>query len=52
MNFPDPKVTLAELKCFIGILIVSVYNELPGKKYYDLKNLAISKAMKRDLFFK
>nr|XP_023020155.1 piggyBac transposable element-derived protein 2-like isoform X2 [Leptinotarsa decemlineata] len=31
MNFPDPKVTLAELKCFIGILIVSGYNELPGK---------------------
>lgn len=34
INCPDPKITKAELKCFFGILIVSGYNVLPGKKFF------------------
>ncbi|KAI4455234.1 transposase is4 [Holotrichia oblita] len=55
LNSPDPKVTKEELKCFIGILILSGYNELPGKKCYwdsgnDMKNAAVVNAMRRDRF--
>jgi len=34
LNCPDPKITIDEIKCFVGILIVSGYNVLPGKKFY------------------
>lgn len=30
LNLPDPCITIRELKCFLGILIVSGYNTLPG----------------------
>ena len=31
LNCPNPKITLEEMKVFIGILIVSGYNMVPGK---------------------
>uniref|UniRef100_A0A6P7FVU9 PiggyBac transposable element-derived protein 2-like n=1 Tax=Diabrotica virgifera virgifera TaxID=50390 RepID=A0A6P7FVU9_DIAVI len=33
-NLADPQITINNMKCFIIILIITGYNELPGKKYY------------------
>ena len=33
-NNQDPKFTIEELKCAIGIFILSGYNEKPGKRFY------------------
>lgn len=33
-NSPDPNVTKEEQKCSIGVLPVSGYNMLPGKRFY------------------
>lgn len=54
-NCPDPKVTVEEIKCFIGILLLSGYNNLPGKRYYwetqeDVRNPLICNAMRRNRF--
>ncbi|XP_046684623.1 piggyBac transposable element-derived protein 2-like [Homalodisca vitripennis] len=54
-NCPDPKVTEEEMKCFLAILLLSGYNELPGKKCYwdsglDMKNEMVCQAMRRDRF--
>ncbi|XP_039286653.1 piggyBac transposable element-derived protein 3 isoform X1 [Nilaparvata lugens] len=54
-NVPDPNITKAELKCFFGILIISGYNSLPGKRYYwetsdDVRNHLICKSMRRNRF--
>ncbi|KAF2885633.1 hypothetical protein ILUMI_20538 [Ignelater luminosus] len=56
-NCPDPKIIVDERKCFTIILMISGYNELPGKRYYwasedDMRNRAVYKAMKRNKFFK
>ncbi len=55
-NKPDPQITSNEIKCFIGILILSGYNSLPSKKNYwenesDVKNEIVSNNMRRDRFF-
>jgi DNA excision repair protein ERCC-6 len=55
LNCPNPNITSEEIKAFIGILIVSGYNNLPGKKYYwdtkkDVHNGLVSGAMRRDRF--
>lgn len=54
-NRPDPKVTVDELKCYIGILLLSGYNQLPGKRYYwenqeDVRNNLVYNAMRRNRF--
>ena len=54
-NMPDPKVTTEEMKCFLGILVLSGYNNLPGKKCYwdsseDMRNHMVYNAMRRDRF--
>lgn len=54
-NSPDPKVTKEELKCFIGVLLVSGYNKLPGKRFYwdagsDMRNEMVCAAIRRDRF--
>ncbi|XP_072401576.1 uncharacterized protein [Diabrotica undecimpunctata] len=44
-NFPDPKISAGEMRCFFAILILSGYNWLPGKKFYwDTKGDMESKA--------
>lgn len=55
LNCPDPNITTDEIKCFIAILFVSGYNDLPSKRHYwssgeDLKNLAVSDSMRRGRF--
>ncbi|XP_037035193.1 piggyBac transposable element-derived protein 2-like [Bradysia coprophila] len=55
LNCPDPKITIPELKCFFGILILSGYNRLPGKKFFwdkgaDMGNRLVSESMRRDRF--
>lgn len=55
-NFPDPKATVNEMKCFLAVLIVSGYSVLPGKRFYwesvgDMRNSMVAGAMRRDRFF-
>lgn len=55
INCADPKITKSELKCFFGILIVSGYNILPGKKFFwdcatDMRNEFVSDSMRRERF--
>jgi hypothetical protein len=33
-NKPDPRITVADLKCSIGILILSGYDVKLGKRFY------------------
>lgn len=52
---PDPKISKEELKVFLGILVVSGYNKLPGTSYHwdsgkDMRNDAIHSSMRRDRF--
>lgn len=54
-NCPNPYITSDEIKCFIGILIVSGYNELPSKRMYwdtksDVRNDLVADAMRRNRF--
>lgn len=54
-NCGDPNVSVNEMKCFIGTLILSGYNELPGKRYYwesdgDMRNNLIYNSIRRDRF--
>lgn len=54
-NLPCPQITLNEMKCFIAILILSGYCQLPGKKHYwstdaDLGNQLVKDSMRRDRF--
>ena len=55
LNQPDPKITIEEFKVFIGILILSGYNELPSQRMYwdsedDTKNVLVTNSMRRDRF--
>lgn len=57
LNCADPQITIAELKVFFGILILSGYNVLPGKKFYwdegaDMGNRLVKDSMRRDRFVK
>ncbi|KAG5897090.1 hypothetical protein JTB14_036317 [Gonioctena quinquepunctata] len=43
------------MECAIGIMIVTGYNELPGRDFYmyskmDMKNSLVSESMRRDRF--
>ncbi|XP_069689776.1 piggyBac transposable element-derived protein 3-like [Periplaneta americana] len=51
----DPQITVSELRCFFGILILSGYNTLPSKRMYwetheDVKNTMVSNSMRRNRF--
>lgn len=55
-NCHDQNITSNEIKCFIGILLLSGYNQVPSKRHYwekdeDVHNILISNAMRRDRFF-
>ncbi|KAJ8967973.1 hypothetical protein NQ314_002548 [Rhamnusium bicolor] len=52
-NCNDPKITPDEITCFITILIVSGYDQRPGKRMFwdsanDMRNYAVSEAMRRN----
>jgi hypothetical protein len=54
-NVNDFDVTDDEIRCFIGILILSGYNVLPGKRFYwyslpDVGNEFVKDSMRRDRF--
>ncbi len=54
-NCSDPKVSIDELKCFLAILILTGYNELPGKRFYwdtecDMRNDLVYNSMRRNRF--
>ncbi|XP_030751609.1 piggyBac transposable element-derived protein 2-like [Sitophilus oryzae] len=54
-NCPDPRVTTEEMKCYIGILILTGYNDLPGKRFNwdsdsDMRNELVYNSMRRDRF--
>ncbi|KAK8788203.1 hypothetical protein V5799_022020 [Amblyomma americanum] len=55
LNMPDPEVTTEEMRCFIGVLVLSGYTRLPGKKCYwdsgtDMRNTMVYNAMRRNRF--
>lgn len=55
LNCADPKISSTEMRCFLGILIVSGYNVLPGKRFYwdsnsDMRNELVYNAMRRNRF--
>ena len=55
LNQPDPKITIEQFQVFIGILILSGYNELPSQRMYwdsedDTKNVLVTNSMRRDRF--
>lgn len=54
-GFPHPNLLEDEIKCFIGILILSGYNVLPGRRFYwdtspDMQNTMVRDSMRRDRF--
>lgn len=54
-NFPDPKISVDEMRCFFGILILSGYNHLPSQRHFwdsgnDMRNNLVCRAMRRDRF--
>lgn len=54
-NFPNADITTDEIKCFIGIFIVSGYNGNPSKRHYfdtksDTRNDMIADSMRRNRF--
>lgn len=53
--FRIPNLTEDEIKCFIGILILSGYNVLPGRRFYwdtslDMQTTMVRESMRRDRF--
>lgn len=55
INFPNPQITLNEMRCFSVIQILQEYCQLPGKKSYwntnrDLGNQVVIDAIRRDCF--
>lgn len=57
LNNENPKISAAEMKCFLAILILTGYSELPGRDFYwdsqdDLRNQMVCNAMRRDKFRK
>lgn len=55
-NSPDPKFSIEELKCGIAVLILSGYNERPGKRFYwdsqsDMGHPLVKNCMRRNRFF-
>ncbi|KAG5866827.1 hypothetical protein JTB14_016557 [Gonioctena quinquepunctata] len=57
LNCPDPKIGAGEIRCFLAILYLSGYNNLPSKRHYwdsndDMKNIAVTQCMRRTDFYK
>lgn len=55
INAGTPNITANEIKCFIGILVLSSYNTLPNKRLYwdgqdDTRNVLVVNAMRRNRF--
>lgn len=55
LNCADPKISMSEMKCFLGILIVSGYCEVPGKRFFwdvrsDMRNEMVYNSMRRNRF--
>lgn len=55
LNCPDPRITSDEIRCFLSILFITGYNDLPSKRHFwdskpDMKNEAVTQAMRRDRF--
>ncbi|KAG5864021.1 hypothetical protein JTB14_000584 [Gonioctena quinquepunctata] len=55
INQQDPKISQAELRCFLGIMFLSGYNEVPSKRMYwdikdEVKNQMVDNAMRRNRF--
>lgn len=55
INQTDPKVSVEEMKCFIAILVLSGYNDLPSKRMYweqslDTRNELVYNSMRRNRF--
>ncbi|XP_025192461.1 piggyBac transposable element-derived protein 2-like [Melanaphis sacchari] len=54
-SFTNTNLSTDEIKCFIGILILSGYNTLPGRRFYwdsspDMQNIIVRDCMRRDRF--
>lgn len=54
-NYPDPCISCEELKTALSILILSGYNEKPGKRFYwdslpDMANSLVKNSMRRNRF--
>ncbi|KAF2888257.1 hypothetical protein ILUMI_17916 [Ignelater luminosus] len=54
-NYPDPQVNSNEIKCFIAMLILSGYNDLPSERMYwknslDTRNYLVYNAMRISRF--
>lgn len=54
-NCADPQISCDEMRYFLGILILSRYDEKPGKRFYwdsegDLTNTMVANSMRRDRF--
>jgi hypothetical protein len=52
-NNQSPNTSVEEMKVFLGILILSRYNNLPSKRCYwettkDMRNEMVVEAMRRD----
>lgn len=55
LNCPDPKITSEEIRVFIGVLIISGYSVVPGKRLYwesssDVRNELVYNSMRRERF--
>lgn len=56
-GFPNLNLSEDEIKYFIGILILSGYNVIPGRRFYwntspDMQNTIVRESMRRDRFKK
>lgn len=54
-GFTNTNLSTDEIKCFVGILILSGYNTLPGRRFYwdtspDMQNIIVRDCMRRDRF--
>lgn len=50
LNCPDPNITANEIRCFLAILCVSGYNDLPFKRHFwdngdGMRNIAVSQSI-------
>jgi len=53
-NCNDQNITCNEIRCFIGIILLSGYNQVPPKRHYweqdhDVHNVLVSNSMRRNL---
>lgn len=54
-NCPDPNISMSELKCFFGIMILSGYHALTSRRYYwdehsDMAVEIVKNSMRRNRF--